>query len=382
MWWYNQLMITKEKEQGALTMGYAIAIKIREHIATGKYSLSAKLPPERELCKIFQVSRPPIRSALAILQKDGLVTKFPRRGTIVTEKARKLVSNSVDKHSLVFVRFNRDVFTTHIAEGISQFLALNNNEFIIIDAHRSHERYIDAITNPPNGCKGLLVIPFNHEDYMKAVRQAYEAGLKIVFLDRILPSAEVSSVCVDNFAGAYQATSHLLELYQSQVYYIGIKGDPSSAHDRYLGWQEAMLAHGFSDLTQYHIPLKTPEYESSTHPNNCLDEVISVCKSLFQGSVSKRHFFFTMNDFVTKGVCLAARDTGLRVGEDVFVVGFDDLPLCHLHKPMLSSVYSPHEKMGFEGAKLLYAEIENEQSRPVHKVLPVELRIRQSSAGL
>jgi len=71
----------------------------------------------------------------------------------------------------------------------------------------------------------------------------------------------------------------------------------------------------------------------------------------------------------------------LQIGKDVFVVGFGDIPLAQTMPVPLSSVFQNSELVGYESAKLLYELITGDMEKPVHRILPVELRIRASSTG-
>ena len=86
-----------------------------------------------------------------------------------------------------------------------------------------------------------------------------------------------------------------------------------------------------------------------------------------------------MNDYAARSVYRAAEELKLRVGRDIMLFGFDDLPLASCLECPLSSVRQPRREIGFEAARLLCEEIDGRISQPVTKVLPVELIERNSS---
>lgn len=86
-----------------------------------------------------------------------------------------------------------------------------------------------------------------------------------------------------------------------------------------------------------------------------------------------------MNDYVARGIYRAAEELKLKIGRDVMVFGFDDLPLASCLECPLSSVRQPRREIGYEAAKLLHERIMGKVSRPVTKCLPVELIERESS---
>lgn len=86
-----------------------------------------------------------------------------------------------------------------------------------------------------------------------------------------------------------------------------------------------------------------------------------------------------MNDYAARSIYRAAEELKLRVGRDIMLFGFDDLPLASCLECPLSSIRQPRREIGFEAAKLLCEEIAGKVTRPVTKILPVELIERESS---
>ncbi|MFA5863501.1 MAG: GntR family transcriptional regulator [Phycisphaerae bacterium] len=364
------------------TLGKKIAQQIKEHISSGIYPPTSDLESERDLCLKYRVSRKTIRKTLAILEQDGLIKRLPRQGAVVTDQANKLLKRTSTKHALMFIRWSNYRLETCLAKGILQMAQQYEDQPVLVDARCSHQRFLDAIYHPPEGVKGLLLMAFNHPSYEEAVNKANQQGLKIIFLDRILPSFDfISSVTADNFSGAYQVTDHLINTHNLPVYHIGFTDQPSSAHDRYLGWIEAMETHGFRNWNEYLLDIKIEEYKSSEYPQTSWEEGYKLSKRVFQSKSEDKFCFFVVNDVLAEGVYRAAQECGMTVGRNVFMVGFDDLPFCKRLDPPLSSVYQPIEQIGFEGAKLLYGELNNNLSGPIHKVLPVSLKVRESCTG-
>ena len=251
----------------------------------------------------------------------------------------------------------------------------------IIDALASHDRLIDALRHPPKGIKGLLLQIHDRPDFIEAVTQDYESGLRIVCVGRVVNALECSSVTSDNFSGGYQAADHLLEAHDQPVHHITYREAPSSARDRRQGWARAMRMHGFDDCQDFLLVLPCSEYEvlmqGEAAERKCLEAIVDLMKERRKQEYS----FFTVNDTIARLVYQAAEECDLCVGKNVFLVGFDNLPLCRRMNPPLSSVHQSVEQLGYEGAKLLYEEIEGNLTRPIHKVIRTNLEIRASSTG-
>jgi DNA-binding LacI/PurR family transcriptional regulator len=86
------------------------------------------------------------------------------------------------------------------------------------------------------------------------------------------------------------------------------------------------------------------------------------------------------NDLLALGVLLAARERGLRIPDDVSIVGFDDIAYAGLSDPPLTTVRQPAREMGAAGARLVFRRLDGEPGPPEVIVLRPELVIRASTA--
>jgi LacI family transcriptional regulator len=89
---------------------------------------------------------------------------------------------------------------------------------------------------------------------------------------------------------------------------------------------------------------------------------------------------FASNDVMAMAAIDAARERGLRVPDDISVLGFDDIPQASLIHPALTTVRQPLEQMGRSAAQMLLEIFKNPESKPSRIALPTELIIRDSTA--
>jgi len=227
----------------------------------------------------------------------------------------------------------------------------------------------------------MLLSPFDDPRYVDAINEARAGGMKFVFVDRRLEAfPEVSSVTADHFATGQYATSHLLETHRRPAYFIGWTDGPTSRRDRYHGWANAMEIHGFTDLSQYVVRIRRPETEALDPFRDVATDGRAAAATLFERAEGP-YCICAANDAVAQGVYTAASDAGLAVGRDVFVVGYGDRPLCRSLDPPLSSIRPPYRQLGLESVAMLRDEINGRVPAAIHKVLPVELKVRESSTG-
>lgn len=111
-----------------------------------------------------------------------------------------------------------------------------------------------------------------------------------------------------------------------------------------------------------------------------LDEGYALMKELLQLE-NRPEAVFAASDTIALGAMKAVSDTGLTVGEDINIIGFDDIPAAQFTRPALSSVKVRTEFMGRHAVKILLQRVKDERRLPVKIVVPTELVIRGSSSG-
>lgn len=208
------------------------------------------------------------------------------------------------------------------------------------------------------------------------VGQIRGAGLPMVLVDSDdLP--EHSSVVVDDEAGARSAAEHLLHLGHRDVLVIAVEGPaaatgepgrPGVAERRLRGYRAALEAAGI-DLPDDRIVAGRSSIDGGS--------------SAFQRAWamgSRPTAVLAMSDAIAIGAMRAARELGLRIPDDLSVVGFDDIDLAAHVDPSLTTVHQPIRQKGADAVRLLLAELEQrEANRPEHIRLETRLIIRGST---
>ena len=358
-----------------------IARQIRQAIVKGDYTIGTKLQPERDLCVKYEASRGTIRTAIAKLQSEGIVRKIPRQGTVVTHEAVELTDTDISVESIMFPRFYTDTLIQQLTRGILEQAGAQREQIMVTDANADHVRFLETITNPPKDVKGIIFAPFEHDDYYKATERLLQMDIKVLFVGTRLHGFEVSSIGGDNYSGAHQATDHLIRTHDCPVYHVSEVDQPSSVHDRFRGWRDCMTSHGFSDYERYLCKIDRSVHETSLEPQFAWRPGYDAAARLFRKQKWEKICIFTSNDFGAQGVYRAAEESGLAVGANVFLVGFDGLPFCKRMCPPLSSIQDDCYTMGFEAAKLMRQILDGDVCKPINKVLPVQLKVRESSTG-
>jgi len=226
---------------------------------------------------------------------------------------------------------------------------------------------------------GFVVVGLS-EDHPE-VEQIRRAGLPMVIVDGgALP--EHGLVESNDEVGARSAARHLLSLGHREFVVIGMEPNTPGRFEYSAGpiesvaWRRLMGYRQGLELAGVKLP----------------DEHVVVGPATFEGGVAALHriweddlrptAFLVMSDVMAIGAMWAASELGLRVPEDLSIVGFDDLSVSRHSNPPLTTVHQPIRQKGEEAARLLLRMIAMpDMERPEHKTLETRLVIRGSTAA-
>ena len=188
----------------------------------------------------------------------------------------------------------------------------------------------------------------------------------VVVFDKDYEYENVVSIVLDNYYGAYLATKHLLENGYSNVVHLGGTHELYVSLQRENGYRSAMEEFG----------LEPKVYSVGYDEEKGYRAMMEILR---RGE--KVDGVFCMNDLVAIGAMRAIKEMGLKIPEDIGVVGFDnDVELCEIASPSLTSVHQPVEEMGRVAAELLMGMI-NGTPKVRRYIFSPRLVVRESSAG-
>jgi LacI family transcriptional regulator len=193
--------------------------------------------------------------------------------------------------------------------------------------------------------------------------------LPVVVIDpSSTPQVEVPSVGSTNFAGGLAAAQHLLSLGHRRIAYIG--GPVTAAHNqaRMHGYRAAMEAAGAAVSDEYVLAGQF-RFTDGVHGARVLLDLPEPPTAVFAGC-----------DETAAGVIEAARARGLRVPEDLSVVGFDDTEVARYSSPPLTTVRQPLREMGGVALRTALRLSDGDKLESHHVELATELVIRHSTA--
>jgi DNA-binding LacI/PurR family transcriptional regulator len=203
-----------------------------------------------------------------------------------------------------------------------------------------------------------------------ALAEAISAGMPVVVIDEALTDVPpVDSVLVDDYAGAYNATSYLAALGHESVALVTGPASLRSVEERTRGWRDA-LTHAEIDAGKQ---LRISGPFSVQFGAAALSSILAARE--------RPTAVFAASDPIALGMMVAARSLGMDIPNDLSVVGFDGLPESELISPRLTTVRTPLETMAEEAISLLTARMAGADHEPTTTVVAVSLTVRDSAAG-
>ena len=198
-----------------------------------------------------------------------------------------------------------------------------------------------------------------------------QKNVPLIFFDRKKDIKGVSSVVIDDFKGAYDATQHLIDQGKKRIAHLSNNREMEIFKNRYLGYKQAIIDNGL-------------EFDESL-------VVECYSKVLDGGKVTRKLLameappdaIFSVSDFSALGAIKEILDQGFRIPEDISVVGFSNEPFTKFMELSITSVDQSPTEMGRIAAKVFLEEVENGNNvkSEKHVVLSPELMIRKSSVS-
>ncbi len=301
------------------TMKYKTVLKhLEKLISSGKIKVGERLPSENELSELFGVTRMTVRRALIELEKSGIIFKIRGVGSFVSNVdwlSSKKIGVLVHNHSIVF-----GIVKTCTAFGIKCYVEdVGKN---MLEEIKNLKNLIEMKVD------GLIVEPRSFTTEDTVFKDTLKSGLPIVFVDRnVKDYPEVPTILSDNFSGAVELAKHMVETHKSQnaLFVTHESLEISSVKERYDG-----ISSQYRNKVEI---LQLPKIQSNFS---------SVVKEL-QRNIDT--IFFCNDILAMRGLTFLLKN-GIKVPENVKIVGFDDETFAGIVHPGLTTVRQDLEQIG------------------------------------
>lgn len=261
-------------------------------------------------------------------------------------------------------------FIASVLSGIEKVTATANYDIIIAHSSESGKKEIANANNLfHKRVDGLIVSLASDTTDLSHFQQYFKRGIPVVFFDRVEENSNGAKIIIDNHKAAYEATQHLIEQGCTRIAHITSNLKRNVYSNRYHGYRDALENNNlpFDEKLVFIGPL---DKESSI----ATAQRIAQMNPLPDG-------IFAIND-LSAALCIQVfKERGIRVPEDIAVVGFNNDTVGIISDPQLTTINYPAIKMGEQAAMALINHLTGNAGFSLTNsiVLNAELIIRQSS---
>lgn len=250
--------------------------------------------------------------------------------------ARGLKGKSTNMIGLVVPDISNPFFS-ELALGVESFANEHGYCVFLCNTNWDYERektYVDILK--AKRVDGLIV-----SSVIENATHHKRLSLPLVYITEGPKSDDIYYVGIDNKTGTMLGVEYLIKLGHKDIVYIGGSEKTSTNRERFEGYSETMQKHGYTIKAS----IRTSDSFSLESGYKAAMEML--IKSEIPTAV------FAVNDIVALGVIQAVEEFGLKVPEDISVIGFDDIAFSSMHRIKLTTVSQPKFEMGRLSAELL-----------------------------
>ena len=257
-------------------------------------------------------------------------------------------------------------FSAELLKGVARAIHGSGYELVVFSGCGADDqvgwerRYLSRVSGTL--CDGALLVTPSSVDVT--------FGAPVVAVDHNAGSSSLPSVDADNFNGAVTATEYLLGLGHRRIGFLAGRSDLDSARLRKGGYSHALEKAG---IPVDRALIKAGEFQ----PDSAEDAARELLTSGGEPTA-----IFAANDVSALATISVARTLGLRVPDDLSVIGFDNVPESALSDPPLTTIEQPIQQMGFDATRLLIRLIEGDEVPSTHTMLPTKIVVRGSCRAL
>jgi len=331
--------------------------------------------------------RPTIREIAALAGvSTATVSRVVNRSGYVSEETRRAVERVVREHGYSANRSARGLsggrtglvgvtvprihpaYFSAIIAGVTEALYEEDMRIVLCPTLHEHDREVSLLERLMHGTTdgALLVLP---EESSRELRALMDYGFRFVVIDpRRRMDSPVPTVSAAHSSGAVQATTHLLELGHRRIAAITGPRGWMASDERLRGYQAALAAVGV-----------LPDPSLVIEANFEIDGGLAAATELL-ARPEPPTAIFAFNDQLAVGAMQAALGLGLRIPDEVSIMGYDDTADAQIVTPSLTTVHQPLAEIGRMGVSLLTRLLEGQRVEALHVELETTLVVRDSTA--
>jgi len=298
--------------------------------------------------------------------RESILKAAKEIGYIANSQAGGLRSGSSKTVAIIVSDIANPLFAIKIKICVAE-LEKHGYRAIVMDTEERPEREEQAVISALNkNVDGVLLCP--SQKSTDSIDLLKKNGMPFVLMGRHFDQPDTYYVVCDDTHGGYLAGKHLAELGHRRI--LVITADPriSCSSERLAGFTRAMAEAGITQDSQLIIQSAASGHDAERIVSDVLERRLDFTA------------IFAFSDYIAWELIYALNNHGLRVPEDVSVVGFDDVQSHMCFPPPLTSVHYPKRTISINSVELLLSRIRRGGEDSVHQMLDTHLVVRRTSA--
>jgi LacI family transcriptional regulator len=261
------------------------------------------------------------------------------------------------------------LMNSHYAEVIRGITSvLNKFGYFTLFCYTDKEDYISNVYNQGRVDGFIALSPTKHNsNILKALKLS---GAPFISTVRVPDEDDLIYVDVDNYIGSTTAIEYLISLGHRRIGFIrNGSGVLPSSQDRYKGYLDVLARHGI----EYDEDIVKIGDTSMKGGYNAIKEMLLIEKEKMPTAV------FIAADMMAIGAIHAIKDAGMKIPDEISIIGFDDIPQAEYIDPALTTVRQPSYEKGKKAARLLIDKLEGKRKNIKSVLLDTQLVVRNST---
>ena len=355
---------------GPIPLYHQLSTKLREEILDGVMETGARYYSDRELVAQYGLSLLTVRQAMSQLVEEGLLERRQGSGTFVSGKVDRLRAKTGRKDAILFVGWSPSalsgweaMYFRDIFEGIQKEAQSHGLE-ILFDDLRAHSRIEITDFVRERRIRGALALVST--GVQARARQFVVAGVNVVSINCLVPDA--AAIMPDDYGGGRAAVQHLISLGHRALVHL-------NSGEQETHWLEVKRAY-LGVVAESGLSIESNPVIEHSESGGTIDAGFKAAQKLWD---SGRTFsaIFTGNDLMAVGAMRFLMSKGVKIPEDVSVIGFDNIEAAEICTPRLTTVSVGRVEVGRAAVQTL---LEPNFDPSTRRLLPVRIWERESTA--
>lgn len=297
--------------------------------------------------------------------REKVISSIQQLGYVYDRVAANLRSKDSSTVGLIIMEL-ANPFYSELLVGIHHELDRAGKTVILgttFDSPAIQDRLLSTMLEHRVGGIILSAVPGSPSEPIDRIRQL---GIPVVLVGRQLAGTDCDYVGIDNKLGGQIATEYLLQKGHRRIAFIGGFSQLSSWQGRKQGYDQALLSAG--------LPIDNSLIIESPATRECGYRIIQQAVEVANPATA----VFCYNDAIAIGAMMKLKEIGLTPGQDISIIGFDDIPEAAIFSPKLTTISSFPRLLGTHAARLLHSRLENPDAETQTTIIQPELIIRES----